>query len=86
MVYRKSGPKIRSLYERIPLRSRLAFILALQAVKSFKESDLATAMQFEANAARLEIEAQAASSPPTMMPIQVVDVGNNLNDQSDCVE
>jgi len=86
MTYRKHGPKIRSMYERIPLRSRLAFVLALQAVKAYKESDLATAMQFEANAARLETEAQTAFSPPGMMPMQVVDVGNNLNDSGDQVE
>jgi hypothetical protein len=86
MTYRKTGPKIRSMYERIPLRSRLAFTLSLQAVKSYKEFDLPSAMQLEANAARLETEAQTASSPPTMMPLQVVDVGNNLNDQTDCVE
>lgn len=73
IAYRKSSPKIESFDDHIPMLSRMAFLLALRAVKFYSEQDLANAHAYEADAARMEIEAQQQIEPPTMMPIQVVD-------------
>lgn len=83
IAYRKTNPVVRSLYERVPLRSRLGFILSMQAVKAYSNLDIATAHTYEADAARLETEAQEVADPPTMAPIQVVDMGNNIASRVD---
>jgi hypothetical protein len=84
IAYRRNNPVFTSIYDRVPLKSRIGFLLALKAVKFYLESDTANAHSFESDAARLEIEAQQASEPPTFMPIQIVDLGNNLIDPRDC--
>jgi hypothetical protein len=86
LAYRKTSPTITSLYDRVPLRSRLGFTLAMRAVKAYSEPDLASAAAFEAHATRLEIEAQQVAESATMMPVIQVDMGNNLNDKSDYVD
>ena len=86
VAYRKTSPTITSLYDRIPLRSRLGFTLAMRAVKAYSQPDLASATAFEAHASRLELEAQQVAESATMMPVMQVDMGNNLNDKSDYVE
>lgn len=83
IAYRRNNPQFTSVYDRVPLKSRIGFLLALKAVKFYSESDVANAHSFESDAARLEIEAQLATEAPTYFPIQVVDGGNNLIDPID---
>jgi hypothetical protein len=82
IAYRITNPKLQSQTDRIPLRSRTAFLLGLRALQFYNNQDLALAQQYEANAMRMEIEAQQAAESPTLAPIQVVDY-NNLQDKTD---
>lgn len=81
--YRKTNPIFTSRFDHVMLRSRMALVLALQAVKFYSETNIAQAHAFEADAARLELEAQNASTPPTNMPVQVLEQAAALNDKSD---
>lgn len=80
--YLKPSPLFTSRYDHIPLMSRRAFLLAMQAVKSYADLQLDEAHAFEADAARLEIEAQMKLEAPLYFPLQVVD-RNSLRDKSD---
>lgn len=82
LAYRKAAPLIKSKYDRIPLRSRMALILAMQALKFYREVDLANALAFEAQATRLETESNEVIESPSATPLQVVDL-NNLQDKFD---
>jgi hypothetical protein len=82
IAYRKTTPLFTSQFDRVPLKSRLGFLLAFRAVKFYSETDIGNAHAFEADSARLELEAQNATEAPTVSPIQVLN-GNNLVDQSD---
>jgi len=83
IAYRRNNPQFTSVFDRVPLKSRIGFLLAVRAIKFYMEADTANAHSYESDAARLEIEAQQASDPPTFMPIQVIDNGNNLIDPQD---
>lgn len=82
IAFRKTDPKFVSRFDHVPLKSRLALLLALQARKFYSEKNIADAHAFEADAARLEIEAQNAQESPTLFPVQVID-RNNLMDKTD---
>lgn len=82
VAYMKANPKFVSRYDHVPLQSRIAFLLAIRAVKMYADFDLANAHALEADSVRLEIEAQQKLQSPTYFPIQVVD-RNNLRDKSD---
>jgi hypothetical protein len=82
IAYRRTTPLLTSRYDRVTLKSRLAFLNAMRAVKYYHDVDLGLAHAYEADAARLELEAQDASEPPTFHPIQVVDM-NSLRDKGD---
>lgn len=82
IAYRRTNPVLTSRFDRIPLKSRLGFLLAIRALKYYAEPNIGEAQAFEANAARLEIEAQDAAEPPTYHPIMVVDL-NNPQDKTD---
>lgn len=82
IAFRRTSPIFRSQYDHVPLKSRLAFLLAFRAVKKYSEGLIADAHAFEADAARLELEAQNASEPVTYTPVQVLD-HNGLNDKTD---
>lgn len=82
LAYRKSNPTILSKYDRIPLRSRMAVLLAIKALKAYREEDLASAHAFELDALRLETEANERVESPHASPVQVVDL-NNLQDKCD---
>lgn len=87
IAYMRKNPIFTSLYDHVPLRSRVGFLLGLQARKFYSATDIASAQQFELNAARMEIEAQNKIEPNTTNnPIQVIDGVQSLNDKSDCVE
>ena len=78
----KSNPSFSSQFDRVPLQSRVAFLLGMQARKAYAALDIASAHQFEADAARLEYEAQSKLEAPLYAPVQVID-RNNLRDKSD---
>lgn len=73
VCYRKRTVDVNSLYDRILLHSRMALLLAMRAVKKYEESDLGTAMQFEAQASRLLTEKESVLTSPVGNPIQVED-------------
>jgi hypothetical protein len=82
VAFKKSNPTITGLYQHIPLRSRQAFLLAMRALKWYQDEDFTKAHAFEADAARLEFEAQNSLEAPLLAPVQVVDI-NRLNDKCD---
>ena len=69
--YRKTGASIRSNYDRVPLMSQTAFFSALVSIRKRREQDLGGAMNFEADARRLELEAQKTLEPMLYRPVQV---------------
>lgn len=76
VAYRKTNPIFFSRFDHVPLSSRTAFLLAIQARKHYADLQISDAHAYEADAARLEIEAQQMKEPPTYMPIQVIDMSN----------
>lgn len=82
IAYRITNPILTTPQSRIPLRSRTAFLLALRALQFYNNQDLGLAQTYEANAMRIELEAQQAAEPPSFAPIQVIDY-NNPQDKSD---
>ncbi len=84
VAYMKRNPTFTSRYDHIPLRSRVGFLLGVQARKYYAAENLAQGNAFELNATRLELEAQQKSEPNTTAnPIQVVDRSQSLVDKSD---
>lgn len=82
VAYIKSTPTFDSRFDHVPLNSRVGFLIGMQARKSYAALDFASAHSCEADAARLELEAQQKLEPPTYTPIQVID-RNNLRDKSE---
>lgn len=84
VAYRRTNPTFTSRYDHIPLKSPLALILAVRARKFYKDEKLNEAIAYEANAARLELEAQSVAEPNTTFnPIQVHDGADSLVDKDD---
>jgi hypothetical protein len=83
VAYMRSSPVFSSRYNHIPLRSRVGFLLGMDARKFYKDRKIAEAHSYEADAARLELEAQAKVEPPTYAPPQVIDRATNLRDRHD---
>jgi hypothetical protein len=82
IAYLRNNPTFFSKYDHIPLLSRVALLLAIQARKHYSDLQIADAHAMEADAARLELEAQNKADPPTYFPPQIIDM-NNLRDKSD---
>jgi len=80
--YRKRTAEVRSGNDRILLHSRPALILALHALKFYRDSDLANGNAYEANATRLLTEREGALTSPVSSPLQVED-RNSISDKSD---
>jgi len=80
----KKNPKFTSRFDHVPLQSRLGFFLALQARKYYRDKDIANAHAFEADATRLEVEAQMKLTAGLYNTPQIVvhDV-QGLRDKSD---
>jgi hypothetical protein len=76
IAYLKVNPTFNSRFDHIPLRSRKALLLAVQACKHYADLQIDDAHAFEADAARLELEAQQKAEPPVFMPLQVIDMSN----------
>lgn len=84
IAYIKSNPVFNSRFDHIPLRSRLGFLLGVQARKHYSDKLVAEAHAYEADAARMEVEAQMKAEPiTTLNPLQIVDRISSLNDQTD---
>ncbi len=84
VAYMKKDPTFHSRYDHVPLSSRLALLLALEARKAYSARDLPVAHAFEADAARLELEAQNKREPNTTLnPIVVHDGMGSLVDKDD---
>lgn len=73
VAYLKTNPTFFSRFDHVPMKSRVAFLLAMQARKHYSDVAIGEAHSYEADAARLEIEAQQKAEPPVLMPIQVLD-------------
>jgi hypothetical protein len=82
LAYRKNAPTILSKYDRIPMHSRMSLLLAMKALKHYREDNLADAHAFELDALRLESEASERAESPNTSPVQVVDL-NQLQDKCD---
>ena len=76
IAFRKTNPVFSSRYDHIPLKSRVGFLIAVQARKHYADNQIAEAHSFEADAVRMELEAQQMCEPPVYMPIQVIDMSN----------
>ncbi len=84
IAYRKNSPTFTSRFDHVPLRSRRGFLLAVTAIKFYKDLDLAAAHAYEADAARLEIEAQQMAEPTTTYsPPQIIDRSQGLRAKDD---
>lgn len=83
IAYRRINPVFLGRYDHAMLKSRMALILAMRAVKAYSEGNVPVAHAFEADAARLEIEAQRTAESPTFTPVQVINTGNEVLDTSD---
>lgn len=83
ILYRRSNPKFTSRYDHVPLQSRLAFLLGMQARKHYRDLQINDAHAYESDAARLEVEAQICAEPPTYAPLQVYDRSQSLVDRGD---
>lgn len=76
IAYRRTNPIFTSRYDHVPLKSRVGLLAAVQARKHLSDNQIAEAHSYEADAARLELEAQQMTEPPVYHPIQVVDMSN----------
>lgn len=87
IAYRRSNPTFTSMDDHVPLKSRMGFLLGVQARKHYHDKQLAEAHAFEVDAVRLELEAQQVTEPTgTFNPIQVFD-RDSLKDKTDfCID
>lgn len=84
IAYIKTTPIFHSRWDHIPLRSRVGFLLGMQARKHYSDLQIGEAHAYEADAARLEVEAQMKAEPiTTLNPLQIVDRMSSLRDHSD---
>lgn len=74
VAYLKVNPIFHSRYDHIPMKSRVALLMAVQARKHYSDNQLDDAHGYEADASRIELEAQMKAEPPVATPIQVIDL------------
>ncbi len=86
LMYRRRNAELRSLNDRILLHSRPALMLAMHALKKYRESDLGSAVQFEIHATRLLTERESVLTSPTANPIQVEDRNSILDKTDDFID
>lgn len=85
ICYRKRTAQIRSAHDRILLHSRPALLLALHALKFYRDSDLSNGQAYEANATRLLTEREATLTGVGGSPLQVED-RNSISDRYDTLD
>jgi hypothetical protein len=84
ICYRRRSEELRSRTDRIYLHSRPALYLAMRAIKSYDQTDIAAGVQFEAQATRLLSERESVLTAPVTNPVQVNDRATALGvDQLD---
>jgi hypothetical protein len=83
LYYRRRSLELRSVNDRILLHSRPGLILAMQALKKYREFDIATAVALEAQATRLLTEKESVLIGPTANPLQVEDSNASLGRDDD---
>lgn len=84
VAYMRINPVFQSRFDHIPLRSRVGFLLGMQARKFYSANDLPNAQAYELSATRLEIESQQKVEPTTTVsPIQVLNGESSLVDHRD---
>lgn len=76
IAYLKTNPIFNSRFDHIPLKSRIGFLRGMQARKHYKDNEIDLAHAAEADAARLELEAQLKTEPPVYFPPQVLDMSS----------
>ena len=82
VAYLKSSKQFTSIDNHVPLHSRLAFLVGMQARKFYSTLNSPEAHAYEADAARLELECQMKLEAPLYFPIQVID-RNNVRSKDD---
>lgn len=84
LQFRRRSLELRSRHDRIFLHSRPALLLAMHALKSYRQTDIAAGVQFEAQATRLLSERESVLTAPVANPIQVDNRGCSIgHDQID---
>jgi len=76
IAYRKNSPNFNSMFDHVPMSSRIAFLMAVTARKMYGDLQIAEAHSFEADASRMELEAQQMKEAPLYHPVQVIDQSN----------
>lgn len=82
VAYRKTNPVFSSRFDHVPLKSRIGFLMGVTARKHYSTYSYAEAHAAEADAVRMEVEAQQVAEPPTYSPPQVID-RSQLRDKHD---
>lgn len=84
IMFRRRTFKVTAQTDFIPLHNRLAIVLAMRAVKAYRNAaTLTEAVTFEAHAARLLSEREDTFMPPGASPIQFVSEGSLYNPKTD---
>jgi hypothetical protein len=71
ILFRKKTRRVSSMTDLIPLYSKMAVVMAMQAVKLYQTSEFDKAQAAEATALRLLEEEQNARNPQIDYPIEV---------------
>lgn len=80
LMYRRRSLELRTTRDRIFLHSRPALLLAMHAIKAYRQTDLAAAVQYEAQATRLLTERESVLTAPVSSPVQVSDRATGIGD------
>lgn len=84
VFFRRRTFKVSALTDFIPLHNRLALVLAMRAVRCYRDrASLGEAMSFEANAVRMLTEREDVVAPPGASPVQVMQEGTLYNRRTD---
>ncbi len=84
VFFRRRTFKVSSQTDFIPLHNRLALVLAMRAVRAYRDrASLGEAMSWEANAVRMLTEREDVIAPPGATPVQVMPEGSLYNQRTD---
>lgn len=84
VFFRRRTFKLRTQTDFIPLHNRMAIVLAMRAVKAYRNTaSLSEAMTLEATAVRMLGEREDTFIPPGASPIQFVSEGSLYNPKTD---
>lgn len=84
VFFRRRTFKVSAQTDFIPLHNRLALVLAMRAVRAYRDrASLGEAMSWEANAVRMLTEREDVIAPPGASPVQVMPEGGLYNQRTD---